>query len=90
MEFLEAFAVFFLLIFAAAMLAFLLYNALRSGCAERFDVYVKSAENLEQFIICAEKSSYIGEIYIISEGANSDKELSEKYKNVKIVGKTDW
>lgn len=91
MEFLGAFAVIFLLTFAAAMLAFLLWNALRSGYAGKFDIYVKPDENLESFIIHARRDAYIGAIYIISDGGCVlAEELSEKYENVKVVGKTDW
>ena len=90
MEFIGAFAVIFLLVFAAAMLAFLLWSALRSGCAGRFDVYVKSDENLERFIIHARRNAYIGRIYIISDGSGIAGELSKKYKDVKVIDKTDW
>lgn len=92
MEFLGAFAVIFLLIFAAAMLAYLLWNALKSGCTETFDIYVKLDENIEGFIIHARRDAYIGEIKIIADkGSESEielaKQLSEKYDNVKVVGK---
>lgn len=88
MEFLGAFAVIFLLVFAAAMLAYLLWNALRSGCTEKVDVYVKPCENLESFIIHASRDAFIGVIYIISDGENEQaKRLSEKYPGVKIVEK---
>ncbi|MCH5207625.1 MAG: hypothetical protein J1F04_01970 [Oscillospiraceae bacterium] len=88
MEFLGAFAVIFLLVFAAAMLAYLLWNALRSGCTEKVDVYVKPCENLESFIIHASRDAFIGVIYIISDGENEQAErLSEKYPGVKIVEK---
>lgn len=97
MEFLGAFAVIFLLIFAAAMLAYLLWNMLRSGYAGTFDIYIKPDDNLEQFIIHARRDAYIGDIYIISDGSISDteelaelKELTEKYENVVVIDKTDW
>ncbi|MCH5195250.1 MAG: hypothetical protein J1F28_00965 [Oscillospiraceae bacterium] len=89
MEFLGAFAVIFLLVFAAAMLAYLLWNALRSGCTEKVDVYVKPCENLESFIIHASRDAFIGEIYIIcGDGCEQAKRLSEKYANVKLTGKS--
>ena len=88
MEFLGAFAVIFLLVFAAAMLAYLLWNALRSGCTEKVDVYVKPCENLESFIIHASRDAYIGEIYIMcGDGCEQAERLSEKYPGVKIVEK---
>ncbi len=90
MEFLGAFAVIFLLIFAAAMLAYLLWNALKSGCTETFDIYVKFGEDLESFIIHARRDAYIGEIKIIADKSSEiepAKQLSEKYDNVKVVGK---
>ncbi len=92
MEFLGAFAVIFMLIFAAAMLAYLLWNALKRGCTETFDIYVKFGEDLESFIIHARRDAYIGEIKIIADkGSESEiklaEQLSEKYDNVKVVGK---
>lgn len=88
MEFLGAFAVIFLLIFAAAMLGYLLWSALKSGCTERVDVYVKPCENLEEFIKNARRSDFIGVVYIISDGKSElAKSLSEKYDNVMLVGK---
>lgn len=90
MEFLGAFAVIFLLVFAAAMLAFLLWSALKSGYTGTFDIYVKLDENIESFIIHASRDAYIGEIRIISDGESELAEsLSEKYENVKVVSKTD-
>lgn len=90
MEFLGAFAVIFLLVFGMAMLAYLFWNALKSGYAGKFDIYVKFDENIEDFIIHARHDAYIGEIRIITDGDSELAEsLSEKYENVKVVSKTD-
>lgn len=95
MEFAAVFAVIFLLVFAAAMLAFLLWNALRSGCTGTFDIYVKPSEDLEDLIICAQHDTYIGVIYIIADENNESlrelsERLSQKYDNVKVINKSDW
>ncbi|MCH5203149.1 MAG: hypothetical protein J1F03_00295 [Oscillospiraceae bacterium] len=88
MEFLGAFAVIFLLVFAAAMLAYLLWSALRSGYTQTVDIYVKPCENLESFIIHVQRDAFVGEICIIcSEDCEQAKMLSEKYENVRVVEK---
>lgn len=67
MQFLYVFALMFISIFGLATLVHLLAKALLDGAARAFDVYVMDDENIEEFIDRAQRSPYIGKIYIISD-----------------------
>lgn len=68
MQFLYVFALIFLLIFGFAMLIHLLAKALLDGSTRRFDIYVQSDENIEEFLKNAEEAPFIGEVYVIKKG----------------------
>ena len=74
MQFLYVFGLMFISIFGLAMLLHLFIKALLDGAAREFDVYVKNDENIEEFIENAEKSAFIGKIYIIAD----DSEICER------------
>lgn len=74
MQFLYIFGLMFISIFGLAMLLHLLAKALLDGASREFDVYVRNDENIEEFIENAEKSPFIGKVYIIADEA----ELSER------------
>lgn len=74
MQFLYVFALMFISIFGLATLVHLIAGALLDGAARAFDVYVKNDENIEEFIENAEKSPFIGKIYIIAD----DSEICER------------
>ena len=67
MQFLYVFGLMFISIFGLAVLLHLFIKALLDGAAREFDVYVKNDENIEEFIENAEKSPFIGNIYIIAD-----------------------
>lgn len=67
MQFLYVFALMFLSIFGLAVLLHLLAKALLDGASREFDVYVGDDENIEEFLDKAERSSYIGKVYVIND-----------------------
>lgn len=71
MQFLYVFALMFISIFGLATLVHLFAKALLDGSARAFDVYVRDDENIEEFLDRAERSPYIGKIYIIVDKDSS-------------------
>ena len=91
MEFLYIFALMFLSIFGLAVLMRLFWLALSDGAERQYDVYVKTDENVEEFVDFARKSSHISTVNLILVGNETDESaraLAEKYADVRIVGKT--
>lgn len=70
MQFLYVFGLMFISVFGLATLLRLLAKALLDGASREFDVYVKDDENIEEFIENAEKSPFIGKVYIIADENN--------------------
>lgn len=75
MQFLYVFALMFISIFGLAVLLHLLAKALLDGASREFDVYVGDDENIEEFLDKAERSPYIGKVYVISDKDGGVKNL---------------
>ena len=75
MQFLYVFALMFISIFGLAMLIHLFAKALLDGASREFDVYVGDDEDIEEFLAKAERSSYIGKVYVISDKDGALKKL---------------
>lgn len=75
MQFLYVFALMFLSIFGLAVLLHLLAKALLDGASREFDVYVGDDENIEEFLDKAERSPYIGKVYVINDKGGELKNL---------------
>lgn len=75
MQFLYVFIMMFISIFGLAMLLHLLAKALLDGATREFDVYVGDDENIEEFLEKAERSPYIGKVYVIDDKNGELKKL---------------
>lgn len=86
MQFLYVFALMFLSIFGLAVLVRLFTKALLDGSSRKFEIYVKSDENIEELLMNIDNNPNIGRVYIIVNGGSGDlSELEEKYSDVKIM-----
>ena len=84
MQYLYVMALMFLSIFGMVMLIRLFFGALFRSSVRRFDVYVKADENIDEFVGRAHRADFIGDIYLMTDGAD---ESAEQYPDVNIVGK---
>lgn len=85
MEFFYVFGLMFLAIFGAVMLAELFCRAIFRSSVRSFDIYLKSGDDLADFVEQAQKSDFIGQINIINgEQSEQAKALAEKYDNVHL------
>ena len=75
MQFLYVFALMFISIFGLAVLIHLLAKALFDGASREFDVYVGDDEDIEEFLVKAERSAYIGKVYVINDKDGELKKL---------------
>ncbi len=75
MQFLYVFALMFISIFGLAMLLHLLVKALLDGASREFDVYVGDDEDIEEFLDKAQRSPYIGKVYVINDKDGELKKL---------------
>lgn len=86
MQFLYVFALMFLSIFGLAVLVRLFTKALLDGSSRKFEIYVKSDENIEELLMNIDNNPNIGRVYIIVNGSSGDlSQLEEKYNDVKIM-----
>lgn len=86
MQFLYVFALMFLSIFGLAVLVRLFTKALLDGSSRKFEIYVKSDENIEELLMNIDNNPNIGRVYIIVNGSSGDlSQLEEKYSDVKIM-----
>lgn len=80
LEFLEIFAMIFLLIFGFVVLLKILFGALLDSSRRRFDVYIKDREDIEEFLESARKSAFIEKVIVITDKNNETlRKVMEKY-----------
>ena len=86
MEFLYVFALMFLSIFGLAVLVRLFTKALIDGSSRKFEIYVRSDDNIEELLKNLDNNPNIGQVYVIvNEYRGNISELEDKFENVKIV-----
>lgn len=88
MQFIYVFLLMFISIFGLAVLLHLLWSALLDGSVRKFDIYVRNSEDIGELLENIGKNPNIGRVYIIADKPDSGlARLSEKYGDVKIIGK---
>ena len=88
MQFVYVFSLMFISIFGLAVLLHLIWSALVDGATRKFEIYVRNDENIEELLENIGKNPNIGRVCIITDRVDDDiLRLSEKYEDVKIIGK---